>query len=174
METYKCVKIERDSTNKPITYHLQDTNGGIRLVAANTLKGLMRTNAIAVSNLTLTRDNRLVPSERAARKAVKKCDYHNFQKEYIGGSDYCTLIMVGPSQRKFLVQPLKFGEDGTYMAYIVNEEAEIGSYYTRVATFKHWLKIYDDDSLVKSFNANKIVVYRSGKFGCIIQLFTRG
>jgi hypothetical protein len=68
------------------------------------------------------------------------------------------------------VQPLYFGYDGGYSAYIVDGEAEIGHYYVKIATFYHWLKIYDDDGLECKFDGEEINVFRAGDFGCIIQI----
>lgn len=63
-----------------------------------------------------------------------------------------------------------FGEDGSYRAYMVTgADVEIGSYYEKVAAFKGWLRIYDDDGKTFEKSAAEINVYRSGDFGCIIQ-----
>jgi hypothetical protein len=97
-------------------------------------------------------------------------NYKNFGKIFIGESDIAALILVGCRNNEGLVtQPLYFGEDGYYLAYILNEEAEIGSHYRLEATFNHWLKIYDDHELTYSIRADEIRIYRSGDFGCIIQ-----
>ena len=63
-----------------------------------------------------------------------------------------------------------FGEDGCYKAYIVTEDTEIGSHYSKVASFTDWMKIYDDDEKTFEKKAKKINVYRAGEFGCIIQI----
>jgi hypothetical protein len=65
---------------------------------------------------------------------------------------------------------LDFGEDGVYGAYIIDENTEIGSHYSKVATFNDWLKIYDDDELTYKVYAEEINIYRAGDFGCIIQV----
>ena len=97
--------------------------------------------------------------------------YKDFEKKYIGGSDIASLVMVGCRRDEGLkTEPLFFGEDGAYYAYIVDEETEIKSHYTKVAAFNHWLKIYDDDGLTFVENAKEINVYRAGQFGCIIQI----
>lgn len=63
-----------------------------------------------------------------------------------------------------------FGEDGSYRAYMVTgADVEIGSHYEKVAAFKGWLRIYDDDGKTFEKSAAEINVYRSGDFGCIIQ-----
>lgn len=97
-------------------------------------------------------------------------NHHSYPKTYIGGSDIATLIMVGPPAKDgdALSKELCFGEDGDYTAYIVDDKAIIPEYYHHVASFNHWLKIYDDDELCFSQNGN-FSVYRAGDFGCIIQ-----
>lgn len=100
--------------------------------------------------------------------------YKEFKQEFIGDSDIATLIMVGPTvsenTNKYLTtEPLPFGEDASYKAYMVEGKAEIGSHYHLVAEFKHWLKIYDDEELTLNIRADHIKVYRAGEMGCIIQ-----
>lgn len=101
--------------------------------------------------------------------------YKDFEKTYIGGSDIASLILVGCRKDEGLkTEPLYFGEDGGYSAYIVNqtekEEIKIESHYTKVATFNHWLKIYDDDGKTFDCRGKEINIYRAGQFGCIIQI----
>lgn len=100
-------------------------------------------------------------------KSYKECD-----KISIGQSDIAALILVGCRNEEGVVsEPLHFGEDGEYHAYIIDcEEVEIGSHYKKVAIFHHWLKIYDDDSRVFYRLAREINIYRAGDFGCIIEL----
>lgn len=98
-------------------------------------------------------------------------NYKEFDKVFIGGSDIASLILVGCDENGALVtQPLNFGQDDVYNAYIVDEKAEIGSHYKEVAKFSHWMKIYDDHELVHYFRAKEIKVYRAGEMGCIVQL----
>ncbi|WP_288681565.1 hypothetical protein [uncultured Eubacterium sp.] len=97
--------------------------------------------------------------------------YKEFDVCLLGGSDYASLIMVGcDKEGKLVSQILPFGEDGAYRAYLVEGEAEIGSHYSLVAEFTHWMNVYDDDSMAEKFNAKRIKVFRAGEFGCIIQL----
>ena len=98
--------------------------------------------------------------------------YKDFEQRYIGGSNIAALILVGCRGEEGLkTEQLHFGEDGSYKAYIVTEtDVEIGSHYNKVATFNHWLKIYDDDELTYRINAKEINIYRAGEFGCIIQI----
>ena len=66
---------------------------------------------------------------------------------------------------------LNFGEDGCYRAYIVEgEDVEIGSHYRKVASFNSWLRIYDDSEKTFDVAAKEINIYRSGAFGCVIQI----
>lgn len=99
--------------------------------------------------------------------------YKDFEKQYIGNSDIASLILAGSSPNGLKLHDLHFGIDDSYQAYIVNGECEIGEHYELEAEFNIWLKIYDDDRLVKRFNADIIRVYRAGMQGCIIQLLNR-
>lgn len=96
--------------------------------------------------------------------------YKNCEVVMLGSSDISSLIMVGCDDEGLKVRPLHFGSDGTYSAYVVEEGVEIGSHYKKVETFKHWLKIYDDEEKTFRINAKEINVYRAGDFGCIIQV----
>ena len=99
-------------------------------------------------------------------------NYKDFEKEYIGSSDIASLILAGYEENKGLsLKELRFGEDGFYNAFIVDEkDVEIGSHYNKVAEFDSWMKIYDDECLVRNFKADKIIVYRAYEMGCIIHL----
>ena len=106
---------------------------------------------------------------------VRKCNSGNSYKDYctksIGASDISCLVLAGCSEKDgFKLDKLDFGEDGSYYAYIVDKAAEIGSHYNKVAEFYHWLKIYDDFGLTFSVYADKVIIYRAGAFGCIIQI----
>lgn len=102
--------------------------------------------------------------------------YKDFERMYIGSSDIASLVMVGYAKGKGVSSTmLKFGKDDSYSAYIVTgEDVTIGAHYQKVAEFKSWLKIYDDEELVRQFEAAKIIVYRAGLLGCIIQLIKGG
>lgn len=100
-------------------------------------------------------------------------NYKDFEKTFIGGSDIATLIMVGcrDDGGGLVTEPLRFGGDGSYYAYIVEgEDVQIGSHYRLVATFNHWLKIYDDDERVYSDDAKEFRIYRAGDYGVILQV----
>lgn len=96
--------------------------------------------------------------------------YKDYQKWIIGGSDIASLLLLGCHDNGAEPMMLNFGSDGCYHAYIIPENVEIGKHYNKVTDFKHWLKIYDDCSLVMTIYAQQINVYRAGDFGCIIQI----
>lgn len=101
--------------------------------------------------------------------------YKDFEKKDIGVSDIALLIMVGYRKNEGLItEPLRFGGDGCYYAYIINqtedEDVKIDCHYTKVATFNNWLKIYDDSRLTYEVDAKEINIYRAGDYGCIIQI----
>lgn len=96
--------------------------------------------------------------------------YKNYPKEYIGYSDIASLILVGCGEDDLILYELHFGQDDSYRAHIVDEDAEIGEHYSLAASFQSWLKIYDDAELVKEFHGSKINVFKAGMMGCIIQV----
>lgn len=95
--------------------------------------------------------------------------YKQYPTKSLGGSDIAALICVGCGPEGLNPFVLRFGGDGSYQAYIVDKDAEIGSHYTCVYTCKAWMKIYDDDGLVFDTNADEIRVYQAGEYGTIIQ-----
>ena len=97
-------------------------------------------------------------------------NYKEYERKYIGGSDIAALVLVGCDENGAKTQLLDFGGDNSYMAYIVDENAEIGAHYKEVATFNYWLKIYDDHERTFSVYAKEIKIYRAGDYGCIIQI----
>lgn len=102
---------------------------------------------------------------------MKKHYKWDYEKQYIGGSDVAALILVGCKENEGMCSEiLNFGEDNDYEAYIVDEYAEIPERYRLEHEFSSWVKVYDDDSMVKKFEAEKVKVYRCGEMGCIIQL----
>lgn len=100
--------------------------------------------------------------------------YKDFEKQYIGSSDIASLILVGCAENGLQLTKLPFGEDGTYWAYIVDEnDVEIGAHYKEETTFRSWLKIYDDSEKTYEVSAKEIRIYRAGDFGCIIHLINK-
>ena len=98
--------------------------------------------------------------------------YNEYAKEPIGGSDIASLILVGCGEDELKLKELHFGGDGSYQAYIITDDIEIPSHYNKVEEFKTWLKIYDDDGLVKTYRADTIKVFRAKEMGCIVQLIS--
>lgn len=99
--------------------------------------------------------------------------YKEYRRDYIGGTDIAAFILVGcrdNEENGLAAQILRFGGDGAFSAYVVDENAEIGDHYTKVCEFNHWMKVYDDQTMTAFYDADKIVVYRAGCQGCIFQL----
>lgn len=111
-------------------------------------------------------------------------DHHYCPKVNLGGSDIAALIVVGCGKEKLNVAAIDYGGDGSYSAYLCGKETEIPAYYTKVFECDHWLKIYDDTSLVFDSDDNSLVfnsdmngrifhhfaIYRAADFGTIIQM----
>lgn len=96
--------------------------------------------------------------------------YKDFEKKYIGDSDYAALTLTGCDQMVGIkTQLLTFDGDDAYHAYIVTEDIEIPEHYEEAATFERWMRVYDDYELTAYIQADKITVYRAGLFGCIIK-----
>lgn len=94
--------------------------------------------------------------------------YKEYEVKHIGSSDVGGLVMFGGGVHG--ADFLKFGGDGSYKAYIVDDEAKIGDHYELVASYVSWFKLYDDEDLTIKLQADIIYIYRAGDFGCIIQL----
>lgn len=93
---------------------------------------------------------------------------------FLGSSDIAQLTMLGFKEGEGAVpQSLRFGGDGDYKAYIVDNKSVIPSYYTEVAEFKYWLKIFDDKELVFDCDSrvkSTIKIFRAGDYGVIIYI----
>ena len=96
-------------------------------------------------------------------------DYHDYPKINIGYSDIAALVAVGCDENGVNSEIIKFGGDSSYHAYLVDDDAEIGNHYTKVAEFSHWLKIYDDEGLTFDKSADRFEIYTAGDYGCIIK-----
>lgn len=98
-------------------------------------------------------------------------NYKDFNKKFIGESDVAALIMVGCRGSSGLVtEPLYFGADNSYYAYIIDEQTAVPEHYSKVAEFNHWFKIYDDQRLTTKIVADVIEVYQAGNFGVLIRV----
>lgn len=87
-------------------------------------------------------------------------------KMSIGSSDLAQLVLRSPEG----IATLDFGEDGSYGAYIVYDDALIPSHYHRVFSAKSWLWVYDDDGIAAKFKGKYIRVFRAGERGCLIHV----
>lgn len=104
--------------------------------------------------------------------------YKDFERVYLGESDVAAITAVGinpnpeeNSETSLLTKIIKFGEDGSYEAYLTHnnwDDVEIGEHYSKVAEFKSWAKFYDDGICRLEIYADKVEVFRAGKTGCII------
>ncbi len=95
-------------------------------------------------------------------------NYKEFDKTMIGSSDSARLRFVTNKESFFV----KFQEDNSYSAYVVDGETEIPAHYKLVKScdYKGWLKIYDDNQMSYTNVFNKLNVYRAGQMGIIIQV----
>ena len=96
--------------------------------------------------------------------------YKDYEKEFIGASDIAALITVGCDENGLKTGTIHFGTDGSYRAYIVDQDAEIANHYKKIDSFTHWLKIYDDEGLTIDVRGKEINIYRAAEMGCIIQV----
>lgn len=100
--------------------------------------------------------------------------YKDFEKKTIGASDIAQVVYRSADQ----VGIIKFVGDGSYRAYIVDDDAEIADHYQLVAQGESWLRIYDDEGISWSCGWNGDAnskprawkIFRGGEYGCIIQL----
>jgi hypothetical protein len=96
---------------------------------------------------------------------------------YLGESDIAQLVLMGyhpESERGTKAQPMYFGGDGSYHAWLCDESAEVPEHYELVALYTTWLKVYDDSELVLYIYAGHdtpIGIYRAGDYGCLIKVF---
>ena len=86
---------------------------------------------------------------------------------HLGSSDIASLLL-----RPCYGQPveLKLGGDGSYKAYVVEDENLIPEHYKKEFEFSKWLWVYDDNKKVAELTGEKIGVYRSGDFGILFCL----
>lgn len=117
-------------------------------------------------------------------------NYKKYEKAYIGGSDVSALTVTAFGESGLTANILRFGSDGEYHAYIVDDECEIPSHYALAlhvspyaaefhgldgsvthGTPSGWAKIYDDSGLVYEARfTNGLNIYRAGERGCIVQI----
>ena len=90
-----------------------------------------------------------------------------FEKYCLGVSDVASLTLLGCGDDGVESKVLHFGGDGAYYAYICPKDVEIGTHYEKAASFRSWLKVYDDYGL-RFFRHGNFSVYPVGDFECII------
>lgn len=103
-------------------------------------------------------------------------NYKMYPKTLIGQSDFSALTVSHFDGKEIKLDNLYFGEDGAYSAYIVDEEAKIPECYKVQIEQKGegWLRIMDDVHLTyKTTFEEGFKIYRSGNFGCIIQILNK-
>lgn len=99
----------------------------------------------------------------------------NYRKCYeasLGWSDIATIIAVGynPDVPGYISAiPIGTGYDGSYSAYIAYDDTEIGEQFEKVAEFKSWARIYDDEMCKLSVHGKTICVYKSPEGDFIVQ-----
>ena len=97
--------------------------------------------------------------------------YDEYGKKYLGESDVACLTLTGFTDTDGVTaQILKFGGDGDYNAYVVDEDAVIGEHYTLEAEFQNWVTVYDDTEKMAEFTGDVIRFYRAGNYGIIVQV----
>lgn len=96
-------------------------------------------------------------------------NYKSYPTLSLGCSDIARVILSTHDQLSYL----HLGGDGSYKAYLVDEEAEIGAHYRLAFEATSWLKIFDDTDLVAKIYAERIKIYRAGECGCIVQVIGR-
>lgn len=104
-------------------------------------------------------------------KIISSEDYKFCVNYFAGSSDIASLLAVGIGEdNKLKTDFVYFGEDGSYKCYLLCKNQEVPNHYEKVADFKTWLKIYDDEKVTMNFWADKIAIYRAGEMGFLIKL----
>ena len=100
--------------------------------------------------------------------------YKEYKQKYLGSSDTASLTIrfFDKESESVCHELLTFVCDGDYDAYIVDENAKIGEHYKCVFDKAvKWLHIIDDFDVSFKTKANHVKIYRSGNYGCIVQVF---
>ena len=116
---------------------------------------------------------------RKMRKMNFRKEHDLCERVYMGWSDIATLIAVGCGDQGIKAEPILFGEDSDYGAYLSGKETEIPDYYHKVFECDYWLRIYDD--IECEFDTDRyngegerdyqhFTIYRAGSVGMIIQV----
>lgn len=94
-------------------------------------------------------------------------DYHFNEKINLGSSDIARVTLIGWNGKNCVAEFLKFGSDGSYKAYTATPE-EVPESYEKIAVFRGWVNVVDDDEIVAKIRGDEIAFYRRGEFGCIV------
>ena len=111
--------------------------------------------------------------ELLAERAQKEPTYKFAPKLHVGGYDRASLFAIGfDINYGWRFVPIHFGADDSYKAYICTEKAKIGAHYHLVGELYHEIRIIDDDDGNCTFeaSADRIMLWRAGEFGFIVQL----
>lgn len=100
-------------------------------------------------------------------KEKNKFDLYKTLEVGVGFSDIACLIY---QFARGGVGEIKFGGDGDYHAYIIDETIEVPSHYEEVARGQKWLNVYDDEGKRLSLDAPYIKIYRAGGYGLLIRI----
>ena len=96
--------------------------------------------------------------------------YTEYPVEIIGCSDVAALTLMGVCKGELVAKILNFENDGVYGAHIVDEDADISGNFEKIASYDHWMRIYDDNGLVITYYADEITVYRYCSVEYVIQI----
>lgn len=92
----------------------------------------------------------------------------------LGYSDIASLVVVGYIPGKGAdAHMLSLGGDGSYKGYVITDYELVPEHYKKAYECNHWLKIYDDEHLVYSVEADHIAIYRAGDYGILILVENR-
>ena len=82
--------------------------------------------------------------------------YKEYEKFHFGSTDIASILI-----RRCNDTPIEasVASDGVCFGYIVDEEAEIGSHYTKVCDANNWIMVYGDTGRVANLFADKIEVW---------------
>lgn len=112
---------------------------------------------------------------------MKKIILKQKDRCYIGSSDIAAVIANGPALDGGGLKPkvIKFGGDGSYYAYLVDENQENPDHLELLGSFRNWVRLYDDmgltlhlrpewDDKAQRMNYYNYFIYKGGDYDCII------
>lgn len=88
---------------------------------------------------------------------------------YLGYSDISTIQVVGLVNNV----KVKFAEDGSYRAYIVEQDGsiEIPAHYKKIGGVLGKALILDDSLNPSYIDCDLLRIYRAGSYGCILEVY---